>query len=56
MSKDKSYVEYALKQSKVLIGVVAYQLRNALPEDVEAMLPEPEEITKKFGIFQNNVW
>ena len=50
-SKDKTYVEYALKQSNAPIGVATYQLRNTLPEDMKTMLPEPEEILKRLRIF-----
>lgn len=50
-SKDKTYVEYALKQSNVPIGVATYQLRNLLPEDMKEMLPEPDEIVKLLRIF-----
>ena len=41
-SKDKTYVEYA----------ATYKLRNTLPEDMKAMLPEPEEIAKRLKIFE----
>lgn len=51
-SKDKTYVEYALKQVNAPIGVATYQLRNTLPEDMKAMLPEPEEIVKRLRIFE----
>jgi len=51
-SKDKTYVEYALKQSNAPIGVATYQLRNTLPEEMRAMLPEPEEIAKRLCIFE----
>ena len=51
-SKDKTYVEYALKQANAPIGVATYQLRNTLPEDMKAMLPEPEEIVKRLRIFE----
>lgn len=51
-SKDKTYVEYALKQSNVPIGVAIYQLSNSLPEDMKEMLPEPEEIVKRLRIFE----
>ena len=51
-SKDKTYVEYALKQTSAPIGVATYQLRNTLPEDMKAMLPEPEEIVKRLRIFE----
>lgn len=51
-SKDKTYVEYALKQSNAPIGVATYQLRNSLPEDMKEMLPEPEEIVKRLRVFE----
>lgn len=53
-SKDKTYVEYALKQSNVPIGVATYQLRNSLPEDMKEMLPELEEIVKRLRIFEKS--
>ena len=47
-SKDKTYVEYALKQANA-----TYRLSNILPEDMKAMLPEPEEIAKRLRIFES---
>ena len=52
-SKDKTYVEYALKKSNAPIGVATYQVQNTLPDDVKAMLPSPEEIIKRLQIFEN---
>lgn len=52
-SKDKTYVEYALKQANVPIGIATYRLSNILPEDMKAMLPEPEEIAKRLRIFES---
>ena len=51
-NKDKMYVEYALKQIDAPIGAATYQLRNTLPEEMKAMLPEPEEIVKRLRIFE----
>ena len=51
-SKDKTYVEYALKNINAPIGVATYQLRNTLPEEMKAMLPEPEEIVRRLRIFE----
>ena len=51
-SKDKTYVEYALKQSNVPIGVATYKLSDSLPEDMKEMLPESEEIVKRLRIFE----
>ncbi len=52
-SKDKTYVECALKQRNAPIGVTTYQLRNTLPEDMKVMLPEQEEIVKRLNLFEN---
>ncbi len=51
-SKDKTYVEYALKQTGAPIGVVTYQLRNTLPDNMKELLPNPEEIAKRLRIFE----
>ena len=50
-SKDKTYVEYALKQTNMPIGVATYQLRNTLPDNMKTMLPDPEEIVQRLKIF-----
>lgn len=51
-NKDKTYVEYALKNISAPIGVATYQLRNTLPEEMKALLPEPEEIVKRLKILE----
>lgn len=51
-SKDKTYVEYALKNINAPIGVATYQIQNTLPEDMRAMLPEPEEIARRLKVFE----
>lgn len=53
-SKDKTYVEYALKQSAAPIGVATYRLSNDLPEDMKALLPEPQVIAERLAIFEQN--
>ena len=45
-------VEYALKNISAPIGVATYQLRNTLPEEMKALLPEPEEIVRRLRIFE----
>ncbi|HIU74740.1 MAG TPA: DUF1016 family protein [Candidatus Pelethocola excrementipullorum] len=52
-SKDKTFVEYALKQSNVPIGVATYQLSHSLPENMKDILPNPEEIVERLRIFEN---
>ena len=51
-SKDKTYVEYALKNINAPIGVATYQLRNTLLEEMKALLPEPEAIVKRLKILE----
>lgn len=53
-SKDKTIVEYALKQSNAPIGVATYRLSNAVPENMKEMLPAPEEIAKRLKVFEEN--
>lgn len=50
-SKDKTVVEYALKQSNAPIGVATYRLSSDLPENMRDLLPDPEEIAKRMKIF-----
>lgn len=51
-SKDKTFVEYALKHSNAPIGVATYQLSSSLPDNMKELLPDPEEIIKKLKIFE----
>ena len=51
-SKDKTFVEYALKRSNAPIGVATYQLSSSLPDNMKELLPTPEEIIKKLKIFE----
>lgn len=51
-SKDKTYVEYALKRTNVPIGVATYQLSPSLPEEMKSLLPEPEEIIRRLKILE----
>ncbi len=50
-SKDKTIVEYALKQSNAPIGVATYRLSRSLPNEMLKLLPTPEEIAKRLKIF-----
>ncbi len=52
--KDKTFVEYALRQSNAPIGVATYQLSTSLPDNMKEMLPEPAEIVRKLGIFEDD--
>lgn len=53
--KDRTIVEYALKQSNAPIGVAIYRLSNSVPEDMKEMLPAPEEIAKRLKVFEKEV-
>lgn len=43
-SKDKTFVEYALKDSDRPIGVATYRMVSSLPSELEGELPDPEQI------------
>lgn len=45
-SKDKTIVEYALKDSDKPIGVATYQLVSTLPQELRGELPSPEQIAR----------
>lgn len=53
-SKDKTYVEYALKRINAPIGVATYQICNSLPGDMKELLPEPEAIAEMLKIFESD--
>ena len=43
-SKDKTIVEYALRESKKPMGVGTYQMVSRLPEELKDELPSPEQV------------
>lgn len=45
-SKDKTIVEYALKESNKPIGVAAYKTVSKLPPELRDELPSPEQIAR----------
>jgi predicted nuclease of restriction endonuclease-like (RecB) superfamily len=45
-SKDKTIVEYALRESNKPIGVAAYRMVTTLPKELRGQLPAPEQIAK----------
>ncbi len=45
-SKDKTIVEYALRESNKPIGVAAYRIVSTLPMELRGQLPAPEQIAK----------
>ncbi|HEX7627507.1 MAG TPA: PDDEXK nuclease domain-containing protein [Candidatus Methanoperedens sp.] len=48
-SKDKTIVEYALKESKKPIGIGGYRMVTTLPKDLRDQLPAPEQIARLLG-------
>lgn len=47
-SKNRTVVEYALKDSSQPIGVATYNIQTTLPEKWKELLPSPEQIKKYF--------
>lgn len=45
-SKDKTIVEYALRESNKPIGVATYRIVTILPNELKGQLPEPEQVAK----------
>lgn len=45
-SKNRTIVEYALRESKKPIGVAKYQIVSKLPRNLQKELPAPEQIAK----------
>lgn len=50
--KNRTVVEYALKNSNRPIGVATYELSNSLPESMKNMLPSPDEISKRLSLLE----
>jgi predicted nuclease of restriction endonuclease-like (RecB) superfamily len=45
-SKDKTLVEYALRESNKAIGVGTYRMVTELPAELQGQLPSPEQIAR----------
>jgi predicted nuclease of restriction endonuclease-like (RecB) superfamily len=45
-SKNKTIVEYALRESNKPIGVATYRIVSTLPEELKGQLPSPEQVAK----------
>ena len=48
-SKDRTIVEYALRESNKPIGVSAYRMVSALPAEYEGQMPTPEQVAGLLG-------
>ena len=54
-SKDKTIVEYALKESNKPIGVATYRVVTTVPEELRGQLPSPDQVAKLLeGIGDSN--
>ncbi|MFM6076262.1 MAG: PDDEXK nuclease domain-containing protein, partial [Dolichospermum sp.] len=51
-SKQRTIVEYALKDSHKPIGIATYQIVSQLPQELKNQLPEPEQIAKLLEGFE----
>ena len=47
--KNRTTVEYALKDSNKPIGVATYKLTETLPHDLKKILPDAEEISYRLA-------
>jgi len=45
-SKNKTIVEYALKESSKPIGVATYKVFSSVPDELRNDLPAPEQIAR----------
>jgi hypothetical protein len=45
-SKNRTIVEYALKESSKPIGVATYRITSSVPEELRNDLPAPEQIAQ----------
>ena len=50
-SKNRTIVEYALRNSTMPIGVATYSITRDLPEDYKNLLPETDKITERLKRF-----
>jgi predicted nuclease of restriction endonuclease-like (RecB) superfamily len=48
-TKDRTIVEYALRESNKPIGVATYQMLDRLPQELQDQLPNPEQISQLLG-------
>lgn len=51
-SKNRTIVEYALKETKKPIGVSTYKITSQLPKELSGYLPSREEIAKKLEFLE----
>ena len=52
-SKNRTKVEYTLKTANTPIGVATYSMHETVPENMQSLLPTPDEIAKIIHNFGN---
>lgn len=52
--KNRTVVEYALKDMNAPMGVASYTIRDELPENLRSLLPSAEEIARKLEVLTND--
>jgi hypothetical protein len=45
-SRNKTIVEYALRESTKPIGVASYRVVSTLPEELRGQLPAPDQVSR----------
>jgi len=53
--KSRTFVEYALRDSKKPIGFSTYKLSNKLPKELKKYFPSPEEMSKRLEGLSDNL-
>lgn len=53
-SKDRTTVEYALKNTESPMGIAAYQIKEQLPKEMQGLLPSSEEIAQRLESFMDD--
>ncbi len=51
-SKNRTTVDYALRESNQPIGVSTYNIHNELPEEWKKLLPSPKQITENLKLIE----
>jgi predicted nuclease of restriction endonuclease-like (RecB) superfamily len=52
-SKNRTIVEYALKNANQPIGIATYSIETTLPDNLKTLLPSPELLEKHFHLIES---
>lgn len=53
-SKDRTTVDYALKNTESPMGIATYQIKEQLPKEMQGLLPSSEEIAQRLESFMDD--